>query len=150
MKTDILKNIYLFKEMTDAELNQIVSVGEEKTFIAGQELFFSGQKAESFFVVVQGMIKIFKSNDNADEVALATIAAGEHFGEMAYLTRDPRSATAHVVESANVLEISYDKFETLLKSQPIISEKFHRAIARFLAHRLKSTTQELVIAKEQA
>jgi CRP/FNR family transcriptional regulator len=149
VKAEALKNIYLFKDMTDAELSQILATGTEKSFIAGQELFFSGQKAESFFIVIQGTIKIFKSNDQADEIPLATIAAGEHFGEMAFLTREPRSATAQAVESSLVFEISYDKLQKLLSSEPLISEKFHRALARFLAHRLKSTTLELISSKDQ-
>lgn len=149
MKAEVLKKIYLFQEMSDAELNQIMTTGVEKSFIAGQELFFSGQKAESFYIVIQGTIKIFKSNHQADEVPLATVSAGEHFGEMAFLTREPRSATAHVVESSVIFEISYDKLQGLLSSAPLISEKFHRALARFLAHRLKSTTLELVSAKDQ-
>lgn len=149
MNKDILKSIYLFKEMSDSELSMLAEAGNEKTLIAGQELFFSGQKAEAMYVVAQGMIKIFKSNDNADEVALATIAAGEHFGEMGYLTRDPRTATAQVVESATILEIPYANLETLMQSNLAISDKFHRAISRFLAQRLKSTTQELITAKEK-
>jgi len=149
MKTEILKKIYLFREMTDSELNHVISAGEEKTVIAGQELFFSGQKAESFFVIIQGTVKIFKANEDADEIALATIAAGEHFGEMAFLTQDPRSATAQAVESSLIFEIYYDKLEKVLSSHLIISEKFYRAMARFLAQRLKSTTQELVSVKDQ-
>ena len=110
-------------------------------------MFFSGQAAQSFFVVVQGMVKIFKTNDNADDHALATIAAGEHFGEMAYLTRDPRTATAQVVETSLVLEMSYSKLDNVFEQNPTVSAKFHKALARFLAQRLKSTTNELIVAK---
>jgi CRP-like cAMP-binding protein len=145
MKTEILKKIYLFKEMSEEDLKCLISAGEEKTVISGQELFCSGQKAESFFVVVQGTVKIFKSDSDANEVSLVTLAAGEHFGEMAFLTREVRSATAHVVESSLLFEISYVKLEKLLEENPLISEKFHRALARFLAHRLKATTEGLVV-----
>lgn len=149
MKVDLLRAIYLFKEMTDAELSIIAKAGSEKNFISGQELFFSGQKAEAMYVVMSGMIRIFKSTDNADEIALSTIAAGEHFGEMGFLTRDPRTATAQIIETSDVFEINYENLESALKSEIIISEKFYRALARFLAQRLKSTTQELLSAKEK-
>ena len=149
MKVDLLRSIYLFKEMTDAELLTIAKAGSEKNFISGQELFFSGQKSDAMYVVMSGMIRIFKSTDNADEIALSTIAAGEHFGEMGFLTRDPRTATAQIIETSDVFELNYENLESVLKSEIIISEKFYRALARFLAQRLKSTTQELLSAKEK-
>lgn len=149
MKVDVLRSIYLFKEMTDAELQIISKAGYEKNFISGQELFFSGQKAEAMYVVISGMIRIFKSTENADEVALATIAAGEHFGEMGFLTRDPRTATAQIIETSDIFELSYENLDSVLKADLKISEKYYRALARFLSQRLKSTTQELLSTKEK-
>lgn len=143
-KVELLKKIYLFKELTVQELETLSQVAEEKSFIAGQELFFSGQPSDCLYVVAQGAIKILKSNDNADELDLIRLESGEHFGEMGYLTREPRTATAQTLESSMILSISYDRLEEILKNHISISEKFHRAIARFLAKRLKATTVELM------
>ena len=147
MNIEVLKSIYLFRELEATELQKLIQIGQTKAVIAGQELFFSGQKSEALLVILKGSVRIFKSNEDADEIPLATISSGEHFGEMGFVTRDPRSATAQVVENADIFEVPYERLESLLSQEKLISEKFYRALSRFLAQRLKATTQELVGTK---
>ncbi|MCS6838215.1 MAG: cyclic nucleotide-binding domain-containing protein [Bdellovibrionaceae bacterium] len=139
-----LKNVYLFKEMSDDELRKIAQAGTEKSYMAGQELFFSGQKADTFYVVINGTIQIYKSDASGEEHLLTRLSSGEHFGEMSFLTGDPRSASAQAVENSLVFEITYNKLQELLNQNVQMSERFHRALSRFLARRLRATTQELI------
>lgn len=148
IKTDTLKNIYLFKDMTNDELAKIAQVCESREVIAGQEIFVSGQAAQSFFVIQQGTVKILNTTSKGDDVQIATLATGSHFGEMPFLTNDQRSATAQAGETSFLVEIPYKNLSNLLAEEPKISDKFHRALARFLAQRLKNTTGDLKQAKE--
>lgn len=150
VKTDSLKNIYLFKDFTPDELGKVAELCVPKEVINGQELFGSGQKAESFFVIQQGTVKIYRTTSGGDEVALTTLASGSHFGEMPFVTDEQRTATAQATESSHLIEIPYAGLEKLLAADVRMSDKFHRSMSRFLANRLKATTNDLSSAKEFA
>jgi CRP-like cAMP-binding protein len=140
-----LKRVFLFKDFSDDELKLLIDAGQERNYIAGQELFFSGQKADSFLLVLQGTVKLVKSSEEGDEIVLAQLASGEHFGEMGFLLHQAaRTATAVVTESARVFEISYSNLAEVLEKNISLSAKFYRSLSRFLANRLAETTKELL------
>jgi CRP/FNR family transcriptional regulator, cyclic AMP receptor protein len=144
IKTDSLRNIYLFKELTNDELAKVGRICEGREVMAGQDVFINGQAAESFFVIQQGTVKIKKSTSKGDDLQLTSLSTGSHFGEMPYLTGESRTATAQATETTSLIEIPYKNLKSVLTEQLVISEKFHRALARFLAQRLKNTTGDLM------
>lgn len=148
IKIDALKNIYLFQDMTPDEVAKIAKVCVERKVISGQEVFFTGQKAESFFVIQQGTVKIMKTTSSGDDIQIATLATGGHFGEIPFLNGDSRTANAQATETCSLIELPYTELRKLLDSEVKISDKFHRALSRFLASRLKTTTSDLSVAKE--
>lgn len=148
IKTDTLKNIYLFKDLSTDELSKIAKLCSEREVIAGQDVFVTGQNAESFFVIQQGTIKIHKTTSSGDELQLTSLATGGHFGEMPFLNGDARTASAQATESSRLIEIPYQGLRTLLNDDVRISDKVHRSLSRFLAQRLKTTTGDLSEAKE--
>jgi len=148
IKTETLKNIYLFKEMTNEELGKIREICNNREVIAGQDVFHAGQKAESFFVIQQGTVKIVNTTRSGDDFQLSTLSTGSHFGEMPFLSDDVRTATAQATESSYLIEIPYQALRSLLNEDIKMSEKFHRALARFLALRLKNTSGDLGQAKD--
>jgi len=148
IKIDTLKNIYLFKEMTNDELQKVSKICKSREVMAGQDVFITGQAADSFFVIQQGTVKILKTTSKGDDLQLTTLATGSHFGEMPFLSGDARSATAQATETSYLVEIPFENLKKLLVEDIHISDKFHRALARFLAQRLKNTTGDLSQAKE--
>ncbi len=148
VKIDILKRIYLFQELNDLELGKISQLCTENQVTAGQEVFFTGQKAESFFVIQQGDVKIFATTSEGDEIQITRLASGAHFGEIPFLTGDHRTATAQTLETSLLIELPYEKLRNLLGTESAIATKVYRSMAIFLAARLKATTQDLSQAKQ--
>lgn len=148
IKTDALKNIYLFQELSNDELAKVAKVCKAREVIAGQDIFINGQEAESFYVIQQGTVKILRTTSGGDELQLTSLATGGHFGEMPFLSGDARTATAQATETCHLIEVPFASLKTLLHEEVKISDKFHRAISKFLAQRLKNTTGDLSQAKE--
>lgn len=148
VKADVLRNIYLFKEMTNEELAKIIKICNPKEVMAGQGVFFAGQKADSFFVVQQGTINISRTSQTGDDMQVAVLGTDSHFGEMPLLTGETRLANANAAETCHLIEIPFAALRALLTEEVKISDKFHRAIAYYLAKRLQSTTNDLAKAKE--
>ncbi|MDJ0770634.1 MAG: ATP-binding cassette domain-containing protein [Ilumatobacter sp.] len=77
---------------------------------AGEVLFEQGSHAARIFVVEAGSIDIVRDDGHGGEVELATLPAGEHFGEMGPLFGLPRSATARAHGAAVVVGYTPEQF----------------------------------------
>lgn len=145
---DLLKSVYLFKDFSLDELALIAGIAKELNFMAGQDIFVRGMKAESFYLIRVGSVKIFSVNDRGDETDIATIQSGSHFGEMAFLDGSDRSATAQTIEATSIFEIPYKQLKSLLDNNATLSSHFYRSLASFLAARLRNTTNDYRHLKE--
>lgn len=148
MGEQLLQDIYLFKELLPKELEQISALGTVRTFNQGEEIFAEGDKAESLYVIRMGTVHIRRAGDdkNFDVVQLGS---GAHFGEMAVVDGEPRSATAIAMERSELLEIGFPRLKAYFDQHPTIAVKFYHALTHFLARRLRVTTIDLSFARER-
>lgn len=146
--SNILKNIYLFKNFDDSELSQINKIVEEKSYSPGQDIFIVGQEAQSFFVIRMGTVKIYTNPDGSGDLNIANMGTGSHFGEMPLMDGGKRSATAQAVEATTLLELNYEKLRKLLDGNDRLAHKFYKQLSQFMAARLRSTTENLQNVKE--
>jgi CRP-like cAMP-binding protein len=148
MAASLLQDIYLFKEFSPKELEQLSEKGSLKTFNAGAEIFAQGDQAQSLFVIRSGTVKI--GRESADRtIELAQLGSGAHFGEMSFVDSEPRSASATAVERTDVLEIGFEALNAHFAQQPGVAVKFFRSMSHFLAGRLRLTTMDLSFAREK-
>lgn len=101
---------------------------------AGETVFHEGDEGHEMFIVRSGAVEM-RHGDRP----LATMRAGEYFGEMSMLIDSVRSATAVVVEDAELVAIRQESFDTILRENPAIG----RSILRELATRLKAMDERL-------
>jgi CRP-like cAMP-binding protein len=148
MGTSLLQNIYLFKEFTPQELEALAQAVKSETYTAGSEVFSEKDTADAMYVIKFGSVKIARMG-KADEINVATLGTGGHFGEMAFLDGEPRSATVTVVENSEILRIGYDSLGQIFAKQPTMAVKFYKALATFLCGRLRVTTMDLSFAREK-
>jgi CRP-like cAMP-binding protein len=139
----ILKNIYLFKSFDDSELQKLATTLNEKVYSPGQDIFMIGQKAQSFYVILMGTVKIYMNPDGEHDIKIANLGSGAHFGELPFLDGGNRSATAQATETSTLLEISYDKLRALLEQNEKMAGKFYKDLSIYLASRLRATTENL-------
>ncbi|MBI4640329.1 MAG: cyclic nucleotide-binding domain-containing protein [Candidatus Tectomicrobia bacterium] len=120
---------------------------EKRSVEAGTIIFNERDSADSMFIVVNGRVDISKKIIEGSEKILATLGAGEYFGEMGLLTGARRSATARAIEDTELIEIDQDVFMALLQDEPSIGID----LMRQLAQRLEKTNEDLIyLALEMA
>ena len=98
---------------------------EQKTYNDGEILFNSGDKAETFFIIKQGKIKIFDPSTN---VEIAVLNTGESFGEQSFISQGVRSASASAVGSTMCLEITAKALRDLLEKEEGIAAPVLQAL----------------------
>jgi len=101
-----LKRISFFGGLTDSQSDQIAEQGREISVPAGEVLFQLGDAADCMYYILEGKARVYLPNDHGDEVALATLAAGDCVGEMALLDGGTRSASvAALTAGTNALTL---------------------------------------------
>ena len=73
-------------------------------------LFEQGSRGNRIFVIESGSIEIVREHTDGEHELLATLAAGDHFGEMGPLFGLPRSATARAGSAAVVIGYTPEQF----------------------------------------
>jgi NADH dehydrogenase len=101
---------------------------QNQHFEAGDIVFQQGDLGDSVYVIEQGECDVLQEKDGSRKL-LATLKAGDYFGEMALLSDQSRNATIQARTAMNVLIISKEDFDKLRHSVPAFGEIF-RALAK--------------------
>ena len=111
--------------------------GSKKKFLQeGEVLFREGDPGDAAFIVDSGAIGIYKTVEG-EEVELATLHAGELFGEMAIVDGSKRMAYAVAKEESVVIAVPANSLGArLAKVDP-----FLRALMKILVNNLRSVHQ---------
>ncbi len=99
-----------FIDMARSEIIEILSLCQRKTYLPGDQVFSEGDIGDSFYLVIQGEIRILI---DPREIR---ISSGQIFGEMAILGLNTRTATAMAKEETVVLAITKEVLGSHLSS----------------------------------
>lgn len=102
-----------------------MSAFSEVSFVAGQQLFLVGQKADKLYILQEGSIDLI---DGQSGKVFATLGPGEPFGEQAVLAGGVRSATAQAREAVRCLELTADGLQQILASESEMVRIVFRAL----------------------
>jgi CRP/FNR family cyclic AMP-dependent transcriptional regulator len=125
----LLKQSAIFSAVNTDDLRIVARALDEERYFAGERVFDIGEQGEELYILVEGRIGISISQDPASTEFIATLAAGDCFGEMNMLDDQPRSATAHVLEDATVLALGKSRLRGLILSYPEISIGMLRSLS---------------------
>src|SRR5438874_7541054 len=113
----ILRGEALFGCLSDEQLNHLVKQARLNTFGRGEPVIEEGAPGDSMFVLLRGAANVFVSK-NGSTIQVASLGAGDCFGEMSLLTGEPRSATVRADADCYVMEIGKPVMAEVLHSAP--------------------------------
>jgi CRP/FNR family cyclic AMP-dependent transcriptional regulator len=139
----ILGATELFAELDIEILNRVGERALERRFRRGQLIFGEGDPGDSLFVVVDGLVKVFVTSDEGEEMVLITLRTGDTFGELALIDGRARSASAQAVEPTVALVVTRDVLLELMREHPALSESLLGSLGA-LVRRLTEQAADLV------
>jgi CRP/FNR family cyclic AMP-dependent transcriptional regulator len=139
---EALSAMPLFRGLDDAALESITRSLRTRRFRRGEVIFHVGDPGDALFIVSSGAVKITLPSDTGDEAILATLRAGDFFGELALLDGAPRSATAAALEPTETFVLPRQRFRELIATEPVIRDALLASLAREL-RRLTLHVEEL-------
>ncbi|MGD8861036.1 MAG: Crp/Fnr family transcriptional regulator [Myxococcales bacterium] len=134
---ELLRNVSLFVDLTDEELDSIAALSHRKRFGAREAIVRQADPGGEMFVIVSGHLKVVSSDPEGRDTALSIMGPGEVFGEVTLLDGGPRSATIIALEPSELLSIRRDAFVRFLETSPGTSIK----LLSVLSDRLRRLTE---------
>jgi CRP/FNR family transcriptional regulator len=122
-----------FAALSVEELGEVFRRAQVRQMHAGQTLFVQGEPGAGLFIVIDGLVKLFKTSMDGKEQVLRHMPAGESFNEVPVFDGGPNPVSAVCVEDGQLLVLSRETVAELLQAYPALSE----AVVRVLASRLR-------------
>jgi CRP-like cAMP-binding protein len=141
IETGNLKGVRIFDNLTEEELQSIVDICEEKKFEKGDTVIRQGGVDESISILAQGELQIeVEIPGFKDSIPVRAMEPKEVFGELAFISSSPRSATVKCLADALVINLERTMFEELCAKNPDIERKVMKNLSILLSERLRDTT----------
>jgi signal transduction histidine kinase len=115
MNLSDLRKSPLFTGLSDDELQQLTDHAKPVSLRAGEYLMKQGEEGDAAFVVVKGEFEVTKQSGQS-VIKIDVRNPGDVLGEMALLSRSPRSASVMALTDCETLCISQENFEKLLST----------------------------------
>jgi len=141
-KTDYLRHVHLFNELTEADLRTLAVVCFQESFDQGHILFAEGEPGDALYVVTSGAVRLVKSTPRGEQ-ELAVMGTGDFFGEMALVDQDPRSATAIVQRHGTLLVLPKAQLDRLLDEDHEFALKLYKIFTKTLCERLRNANVKM-------
>jgi CRP/FNR family transcriptional regulator, cyclic AMP receptor protein len=118
----------------------------EISYKSGEVIFKEDDSEDTMYFIKEGKVEISKKMGDAEQI-IALLGPNDFFGEMALLSKAPRSASAKAVKNTTVIVFNRKQFMVLLKTRGEIVLK----IIEVLIQRLKESNDTIrkLIQKNQ-
>lgn len=142
----LLSNVRLFATFTPEERETLAGRGRIQDAPAGTLLIAEGAKADAMFALLSGSVRVLRREASGRDVVIATLNAGECFGEMALLDGGQRSASIITAEACSYFTVNHDDFWEFVAPSPLLLRK----LLAELSLKMRDTSRRLAHAELEA
>lgn len=133
------KVLYILGLLSDDDVEWLATVGQRQSVKRGQLLVTQGQAIGWFYFILDGRFAV--TAHGAGQLAL--VECGEIIGEISLIDAHPPTASVTALEDGTVLAIEREQLQRKLAGDIQFAAHFYRAVATFLAERMRSTVKLL-------
>jgi CRP-like cAMP-binding protein len=127
-KVDLIRHVPLFSQLSKGEIAEVAKIADEVDVEEGKVLTREGDTGREFFVLLEGAATVEQGGRRVN-----TLGPGDFFGEIALVSRSPRTATVTATTPSSLLVITPSSFRALLDHSPRIQLRVLEALADRLA-----------------
>ena len=131
----------IFKALDVGELQSVAGQVQLLNLAGGSTLISEGDEANDMFVVLAGLLGVFKRNVEGNLEFIAQVEPGTTVGEMGLLSDERRNATVIALRDTELIRLSKQVFEEFVSRYPAVM----RAIAGIMTTRLRNLIHARVV-----
>jgi CRP/FNR family cyclic AMP-dependent transcriptional regulator len=125
-------------KLSEEELAMISGHGVAREYGARTVLVSEGDRSDALYIILEGRLRAFVSDENGREAVLSVMGPGEYFGEIAF-DEGPRSASVITLEKCRLLVVPRSDLESFIADHP----RFAMHFIRRLIHRVRTLTENV-------
>ena len=126
--------------LKDKQAQKLARIAQVRSYAAGTAIFNSGDEAKEIYMLVKGRIALrAKFGTYVDTITLSTVSPKEFFGWSSLTDKPTKTASAEVVEDAQVLAFQAKELLALCDADPTLGYTVMRALLDTVSQRLIST-----------
>jgi hypothetical protein len=137
VKPATLRRVKILAGLSDAQLQQFLDLMEAREAHQWEEIVKEGSPGDAMYLLLEGEVRV-RLTIAGKESILATLCAGEFFGEVALFDHGPRSADVVANTDCLLLKIPTPAFQKLVQEAPQLAAPFLHAIGRTLIARIRA------------
>jgi CRP-like cAMP-binding protein len=143
VNADVMLRIRVLSGFNDAQLQSFLRYMEIVTFESLAIAVREGDPGDAMYLILEGELRV-RMIRRGKESILATLQAGDFFGDISLLDEGPRSADVVANERSTLLKISTASFARLRREAPALAEPFLHALSQILVGRLRLLNKRYV------
>lgn len=139
MDVSQIKNIPLFASLNDNEQQSLKEHFLFRRHAKNSIIINEGDDTSSLYIIIEGRVKVFLTDESGKEVVLNTQSAGEYFGEVSLFDDGLRSASVMTLEDCQFAVLTKQTFIQLITDNPTLS----LSIISGLTQRLRALSENV-------
>jgi len=113
-----LADVAMFAGLPPARIETAIRQSEMRQMTAGEVVIRQGDKADNFYVMVDGRVEVTQAAGDGSSRLLREMGSGEFFGEIGLLSRVPRTATVTAMTDGSLISLGRKPFLELVEAGP--------------------------------
>lgn len=136
---DFLKQVPIFSDLNEESLKIVANSGFVQSYKKDSLILSEEDAGNALFVIINGKVKVVRSDSDDKEVILAILNTSDFFGEMALLDGLNRSANVYAMEDSKLFIVQRNEFLDILRKYPDVSI----ALLQELSTRLRASSMKI-------
>ncbi|MGB7402025.1 Crp/Fnr family transcriptional regulator [Arcobacter sp. KX21116] len=121
---------YFFDSLDEKEKKELEKISRKKSYKKDEILFYKGDEAKYLYLLVSGIVKVYKHDYKDNEVIIHNLRAPTFIAEIANYEEIPYPANCSFEVDSEVYVIEYNKFKENFLYKPEISMMLIKSLTK--------------------
>ena len=144
-----LQNIVLFKDVDEETIQNIESFTTIQKVSKDNIIFYEGDESKHLYLLVKGVIKLYKTSSSHKEIVLKYFHDNELIGEVANFEDIPYPATAKAYSNIEILKIDFIKLKAIIVQNPNLSFNIQTSLIKKIKNLENIISTNLVLDSKE-
>jgi PPM family protein phosphatase len=142
-RAEVMAQLFLFEDLPFHARARVGRMVNERFVSPNEVVIDKGEAGNTMYVVVQGELEV-----SIDGVAISRMGPGDHFGELALVDAQPRSATVTSRGFGSLITIDRQALDEFCRREPELGNRVLWKLLGTVSQRLRNTSSELAAIKK--
>jgi CRP/FNR family transcriptional regulator len=143
-----LKDIPYFSSLSDEHLKKLEQISYFKNYHADELLFYEGDQPSKLYILVDGVLRLYKTNPKGHEIYIHQFVPISMVGELANFENMRFPASARFITNGTVLKIEYKSLENMFFKNPDICMEIIKSLTKKLKVLSNVIHNEMILTSE--